>query len=92
VGRRVGQAVTERHEQSREHPWPVDDAPEEYASGQLRAIVGVEMVISHVDAKFELSQNRPTADIDGVVAGLHAAGEQAASAAVQASRPRPSIG
>ncbi|MEU4240495.1 FMN-binding negative transcriptional regulator [Actinoplanes sp. NPDC026619] len=79
--------LTERHEQGREHPWSVDDAPEKYLTGQLRAIVGVQLVISRVEAKFKLSQNRPAADIDGVVAGLRTAGEDAMSAAVDTFRP-----
>ena len=79
--------LTDRHEQGREHPWSVDDAPAKYLTGQLRAIVGVQLVISRVEAKFKLSQNRPDADIDGVIAGLRTAGEEATSAAVEALRP-----
>jgi transcriptional regulator len=79
--------LTDRHERGREHPWSVDDAPEKYLTGQLRAIVGVQIVISRVEAKFKLSQNRPAADIDGVVAGLRAAGEDAMSVAMDAFRP-----
>lgn len=75
-----------RHEQGREHPWSVDDAPAKYLTGQLRAIVGVQLVISRVEAKFKLSQNRPDADIDGVIAGLRTAGEEATSATVEAFR------
>jgi predicted FMN-binding regulatory protein PaiB len=41
------------------HPWSVDDAPERYVSGQLRAIVGLELVITRIEAKAKLSQNRP---------------------------------
>ena len=52
--------------------WSVDDGPEKYVSGQLRAIVGVELIISRIEAKAKLSQNRPAADIDGVIAGLAA--------------------
>ena len=57
--------------------------------GQLRAIVGVEVAITRVDAKFKLSQNRPEADIDGVVAGLRSEGDERSAAAVQAHRPTP---
>lgn len=48
----------------------VDDVPKDFIAGQLRAIVGVELVISRVEAKFKTSQNRPEAVIDGVVLGL----------------------
>ena len=48
--------------------------------GQLRAIVGVELVVDRIEAKFKLSQNRPEADIDGVVAGLRAEANEEDSA------------
>jgi transcriptional regulator len=61
--------LTARHESRRADPWTVDDAPREYVEGQIRAIVGVEVLITRVEAKVKMSQNRPSADIDGVVAG-----------------------
>ena len=79
--------LTESHEAARSEPWAVDDAPERYVAGQLRAIVGVEVRIRRVEAKWKLSQNRPGADIDGVVAGLTADGRADVAAAVQAARP-----
>ena len=65
-------ALTARHEAAREQPWSVDDAPLPYIEGQLRAIVGVEILISRTEAKFKLSQNRSTEDMDGAIAGLEA--------------------
>jgi transcriptional regulator len=79
--------LTQRQEADREQPWSVRDAPEKFIAGQLRAIVGVELRISRVEAKFKLSQNRPPADLDGVVAGLTATGEDTMAAAVEANRP-----
>lgn len=67
--------LTTLHEASSAKPWTVDDAPARYVAGQLRAIVGVELVITRVEAKRKLSQNRPTADVDGVIAGLRAKGD-----------------
>jgi transcriptional regulator len=75
--------LTERHESGRPRPWSVDDAPPAFIAGQLRAIVGVELVISHVEAKFKLSQNRPEADRDGVADGLAAEGDTAMARAVR---------
>jgi transcriptional regulator len=43
-------------------------------SGQLKAIVGLEMNVERVDAKAKLSQNRSEADQDGVIVGLRADG------------------
>jgi transcriptional regulator len=79
--------LTERHEARSTHPWSVDDAPRAYIEGQLRAIVGVEVVISRIEAKVKLSQNRPAADIPGVVAGLEARGDTAIAEAVREANP-----
>ena len=81
--------LTERHEADSPRPWSVDDAPPAFVAGQLRAIVGIEVVISRIEAKTKLSQNRPGADIDGVIVGLRARGELAMAEAVRAARPRP---
>jgi transcriptional regulator len=79
--------LTDAHESDRPAPWRVDDAPEKFFKGQLRAIVGVEVRIERIDAKFKLSQNRPEADIDGVVAGLQSVGDAAGAEAVATHRP-----
>ena len=67
-------ALTDRHEATRAEPWAVDDAPRPYIEGQLRAIVGIEIAISRIEAKFKLSQNRSVEDVDGAIAGLEAPG------------------
>jgi len=79
--------LTAKHEAGRPVPWRVDDAPERFFRGQLRAIVGVEVRVERVEAKFKLSQNRPGADIDGVIDGLRAVGDEPAADAVAAHRP-----
>jgi transcriptional regulator len=79
--------LTAKHEAGSARPWSVDDAPPKYIAGQLRAIVGVELEISRIEAKAKLSQNRPQADIDGVIAGLRARGDDRSAAAVQEARP-----
>jgi transcriptional regulator len=78
--------LTERHEAGRPDPWSVDDAPAEYVAGQLRAIVGVELVITRVEVKDKMSQNRPDADIDGVVAALTEQGDAEAARKVANAR------
>lgn len=75
--------LTAKHESGRAAPWSVDDAPPRFVEGQLRAIVGVELVITRIEAKAKLSQNRPPADIAGVVAGLEADGDPASATAVR---------
>lgn len=78
--------LTAKHEAGRPEPWAVDDAPPAFVAGQLRAIVGVELLITRIEAKAKLSQNRPTADIDGVVEGAHRHGDEQMSRAVAAAR------
>jgi transcriptional regulator len=68
--RAVVTALTDTHESGREQPWAVTDAPERYVAGQLRAIVGIEMVVESVEAKEKLSQNRSAEDVAGVIEGL----------------------
>ncbi len=75
-----------KHEAAEPQPWTVDDALPAFVAGQLRAIVGIEVLISRVQAKAKLSQNRPAADIDGVISGLQARGEHASAAAVHAAQ------
>lgn len=79
--------LTDFHEAAEPSPWSVDDAPPAFVAGQLRAIVGVELVISRVEAKVKMSQNRPAADVDGVVAGLEARGDHDAASAVRRASP-----
>lgn len=67
--------LTTLHEAASEQPWSVDDAPARFITGQLRAIVGVELLITRVEAKRKLSQNRSAADVDGVIAGLRSRGD-----------------
>ena len=66
--------LTDRHEQQRDEPWAVTDAPEDYVTKNLRPIVGVELVVEGVEAKAKLSQNRSDEDRAGVARGLAADG------------------
>ncbi len=82
-------ALTDRHEASRvdDAPvWQVSDAPDEFIARQIRAIVGVEIEITHLDGKRKLSQNRSDADRIGVIAGHEATGTPASAALAQAMR------
>jgi transcriptional regulator len=67
----------------------VDDAPRDYLEAQLRAIVGVEIRLTGLEAKRKLSQNRSEADIAGAIAGLErgSAREQTVAAAMRAEPP-----
>jgi len=78
--------LTDAHEASRAEPWQVTDAPERFIDGQLRAIVGLELAITRVEAKAKLSQNRSEADQEGVIAGLSATGDPGDAAVATAMR------
>ncbi len=78
--------LTEHHEAARSEPWSVDDAPAPYVAGQLRAIVGVELLVERIEAKAKLSQNRSDADIDGVIGGLTEAGRTDLAQATRRAR------
>jgi len=80
----VVRRLTTKHEAIKGEPvWTVDDAPRQFIEGQLRAIVGMELRITRIEAKSKLSQNRPPADVEGVIAGLAARGDERTSAAVK---------
>ncbi|MFY8114667.1 MAG: FMN-binding negative transcriptional regulator [Rhabdaerophilum sp.] len=67
-------ALTAQEEGVRPQPWAVTDAPEPFIAAQMRGIVGLEIPIREITGKYKLSQNRPGADLEGVVSGL--AGER----------------
>jgi transcriptional regulator len=81
--------LTEQHESGFDRPWSIDDAPAPFVSGQLRAIVGVELRITRIEAKAKLSQNRSAADAEGVAAGLTDAGQHAVAGGVRQAQEKP---
>jgi transcriptional regulator len=72
--RRLVTRLTQHHEGAREKPWAVSDAPEDFIRSQLKGIVGVRMVISRLEGKWKMSQNRNEADRAGVVEGFRTEG------------------
>ncbi|MES2100087.1 MAG: FMN-binding negative transcriptional regulator [Pseudomonadota bacterium] len=66
--------LTDRHEAPRAQPWAVSDAPEDYIATMLRAIVGIEIVLTSLTGKWKVGQNRSAADRAGVAQGLADAG------------------
>jgi transcriptional regulator len=53
-------------------------------AGMLRALVGIEVVITAVEGTSKLSQNRSTDDIDGVAEGLESVGRGALADRIRA--------
>jgi transcriptional regulator len=58
----VVETLSQRYESGFEKPWQP-----QYRDAMLKAIVGVEISIDEIEAKYKLSQNRPAEDQQGVV-------------------------
>lgn len=84
--------LSDQSEASRESTWAVSDAPRDFIDAQMRAIVGFELEITRLDARWKMSQNRTAEEIDGVVAGLGASDrpmDHTVAAIVEERRPTP---
>ncbi len=62
--------LTAQQERSELQPWALTDAPETYIAAMVRGIVGFRLVISRLEGKWKMSQNREMQDRAGVVEGL----------------------
>ena len=85
----VVRRLTTHFEDGFDPPWTVDDAPDAFIAGQLRAIVGIELAITAIEGKYKLGQNRSAADVGGAVAGLDAGSpaDRQVAEAMRAARP-----
>ena len=64
--------LTGAQESGSAHPWQVGDAPADFVTAQMRAIVGIEIAVTDLRGKFKVSQNRPAQDKASVLAALDA--------------------
>jgi transcriptional regulator len=62
--------LTDEQEGTLPQPWSIDDAPADFVAALTRAVVGIEIPIAHIAAKWKVSQNRSPADRAGVAEGL----------------------
>lgn len=53
-----------------EDGWRMDSQPEDYLNGMMQGITAFEMPVERLEGKFKLSQNRPVADRESVIAAL----------------------
>jgi len=67
------QRLVEQYESARENRWDAE-LTADYVDRMLREIVGFEMGIARMEAKFKLSQNRESGDRVGTMAGLESEG------------------
>jgi transcriptional regulator len=75
--------LTRTHEATQPKPWKMTDGPTEYIESMLKAIVGVEVQITRLVAKFKLSQNKEARDIQGAAHALMENGHPAISVSMQ---------
>ena len=72
--------LTDRHEHTWNdaagggRTWTVEEAPPEFVERMLRAVVGVELRLTHLVGKAKMSQNKTPADVAGEIAALEARG------------------
>jgi transcriptional regulator len=67
--------LTRFNEAARSEPWAVTDAPAPFVDAMVRGIVGLSIEVARIEGKWKVSQNRPEADREGVVAGLRSDGD-----------------
>jgi transcriptional regulator len=77
--------LTQKLEATRAQPWAVSDAPADFVQGMLRGIVGIALPITRLEGKAKMSQNRPAADLPGIINGLREDGRSALAASVEAA-------
>jgi transcriptional regulator len=71
-GEAVRQIVVDtvkQYESGRERPWEMP-LPEEFVAKLLAGVVGFEIEITRLEGKLKLNQNRPRADVAGVIEAL----------------------
>ena len=66
----IVETLTNEMESSKEKPWAVADAPDDYIQMMLANIVGISLEVERIEAKWKVSQNRPERDQQGVIDAL----------------------
>ena len=84
---RILKALIDRHDPPYHAQWDALDA--DYREGMKRGIVGFEIVVESIAAKFKLSQNRLAADRAGVANGLLSGDPSAQALAAWMDRLKP---
>jgi transcriptional regulator len=67
-----------------ENPYKLENLPKDFVEKEMKGIVGFQIKINRVEAKFKLSQNRRQPDYDNVIAELQKGGEANANAIAEA--------
>lgn len=67
--------LTRKHEAGQADPWKMTDSPKDYIDMMLKNIVGIEIVVTRLEGKSKLSQNREKRDIVAAGTVLAAQGD-----------------
>jgi transcriptional regulator len=68
--REVVGRLTKTHEAKEPSPWKMSDSSPEYIDGMLKAIMGIEILVTRLEGKAKLSQNREIRDRQGAIHAL----------------------
>ena len=79
--------LTREHESSEPKPWKMGDSAPEYIDAMLRAIVGIEVVITRIEGKSKLRQNREDRDRLHAADVLARQGDAALATAMRNAKP-----
>ena len=80
--------LSAKYEAGNTPPWKLSGQPAAYVTSMLGMIVGFEIEVERLDAKFKLSQNRPL-EIERVAQRLDAAGEAELAGLMREHAPAP---
>lgn len=75
--------LTKTHEASQPKAWKMSDAPADYIDKELKSIVGIQIVITKIEGKSKLSQNRDPRDKQGVIEALENKGDVSMAQAIK---------
>jgi transcriptional regulator len=78
--------LTRQHETSEPKPWRMGDAPPDYLTKMLGAIVGIEISITRIEGKSKLSQNREARDRLNAAEILQKLGQEALADAMRRTK------
>lgn len=71
--------LTKSMESDQPKPWSMAQAPRDFLATQLGEIVGLEIEVTRLSAKWKVSQNRTSEDRSGVITGLDEVGDSKSS-------------
>lgn len=67
--------LVDKYEAGAENPYKLENLPKDFVEKEMKGIVGFQIKINRIEAKFKLSQNRRQPDYDNVIAELQKSGE-----------------